>query len=59
MKTLKAICTAVILALVLSAPAYADDTTSDPPSESTVPGDIGTPGLTSTDFFEFLSSLVF
>ena len=66
MKTLKLICTSVVLSLALSAPVYAGDiatpgfTTSDPiASESTEPGEINTPGLTSADFFEFLSSLVF
>jgi hypothetical protein len=75
MKTLKVICTAMVLALVLSVPAYAGDIstpgmTAEPPvitSESTEPGDIGSPGVTSpnsssldsADFFEFLLTLIF
>jgi hypothetical protein len=74
MKTLKVICTAMVLALVLSVPAYAGDIstpgmTAEPPvitSESTEPG-IGSPGVTSpnsssldsADFFEFLLTLIF
>jgi hypothetical protein len=43
MKTLKAICTAAILALALSVPAYAGDMhTPGAPS----PGDVSTPGKT-------------
>jgi len=69
MKTLKVICTAMVLGLVLSVPAYAGDIstpgiTTGPPvptSESAAPGEINTPGFTSTsaDFFEFLLTLVF
>jgi hypothetical protein len=75
MKTLKVVCMATVLALVLSVPAYAGDistpgiTTSGPitTSEPAEPGDTGTPGLTlstsdqldSADFFEFLITLVF
>lgn len=59
MKTLKAICTAAILALALSVPAYAGDVhtpgSPDPgdvstPGETTpAPGDIDFSGVTSTD----------
>jgi hypothetical protein len=71
MKTLKVICTSMVLSLVLSVPAYAGDI-STPGVTSTgsittpqpiEPGDISTPGLTtqldSADFFEFLLTLVF
>ena len=74
MKTLKVICTAMVLTLVLSVPAYAGDistpgiTTSGPiiTSEPAGPGDNNSPELTATssgldsaDFFELLLSLVF
>ena len=69
MKTLKVICMAMVLGLVLSVPAYAGDistpgvTSGDPitPPPPTEPGDISTPGFTSNsaDFFEFLITLVF
>jgi hypothetical protein len=63
MKTMKAICTATILALVLTVPAYAGDISTpgvscegeigcpgttapgDVASQSTLLGDIGSPGL--------------
>jgi hypothetical protein len=47
MKTLKAICTAAILALALSVPASAGDISS-PGIRSTTPGDIQTLGSAST-----------
>lgn len=74
MQTLKVICTAMVLALALSVPAYAGDistpgmtaeepvTTSEPTTE---PGDIGSPGVTSSTqldsayFIELLLTLVF
>ena len=72
MKTLKVICTALVLALVLSVPAYAGDIstpgfTSSDPTTTSATGDISTPGfnapassqLDSADFFEFLLTLVF
>jgi hypothetical protein len=75
MRTLKMICTAMVLALALSVPAYAGDIstpgmTAEGPvttSEPTEPGDIGSPDVTSStssqldsaDFFEFLLTLVF
>ena len=54
MKTLKAICTAAILALALSVPAYAGDIltpgfTAPPPSpESNSTGDMSVPTATSS-----------
>lgn len=56
MKTMKAICTAAILALVLTVPAYAGDISTPGVTcageigcpGATVPGEIGTPGITST-----------
>jgi hypothetical protein len=67
MKTLKVICTAMVLALVLSVPAYAGDistpgiTTSGPitTSEPTEPDTTEPSQLNSADFFEFLLTLVF
>jgi hypothetical protein len=44
MKTLKAICTASILALALCVPVSADDTSTP---GSTDPGDVHTPGMTT------------
>lgn len=57
MKTLQAICTATILALVLSLPAYAGEIqtpgspapTPPPPPSSTMTGDMSEPTGTSTD----------
>ena len=59
MKTLKAICTAAILALALSVPAYAGDMQtpgcanpgdiSTPGETTAAPGDIDSPAVTSTD----------
>jgi hypothetical protein len=66
MKTLKVICTAMVLALVLSVPAYAGDistpgiTTPGPvTSEPTEPDTTEPSQLVSADFFEFLLTLVF
>jgi hypothetical protein len=68
MKTLKAICTAAILALALSVPVYAGDISSPgasapspgdihiPGATSGAPGDIDTPGL--VDFFWTLISML-
>jgi hypothetical protein len=53
MKTLKAICTAAILALALSVPTYAGDvlvpgrTAPPPPPESNITGDMSVPTATS------------
>ncbi|MDQ2920261.1 MAG: hypothetical protein M3R52_01405 [Acidobacteriota bacterium] len=54
MKTLKAICTAAILALALSVPAYAGEInspgfTSPAPGTEPAPGDISSPAATSTE----------
>jgi hypothetical protein len=69
MKTFKVICTAMVLSLVLSVPAYAGDISTPGvasgtpivPSQPTEPGEINTPGFTSSsaDFFQFLLTLVF
>lgn len=72
MKTLKVICTSMVLGLVLSVPAYAGDistpgiTSSDPTAPATEPGEIHTTGLTapassqvSADVVGFLLTLVF
>src|SRR6266851_2839458 len=56
MKTLKAICTAAILALALSVPAYAGDILTPgftappppPPPESNITGDVSVPTATSS-----------
>lgn len=57
MKTLKAICTAAILALALSVPTYAGDVLTPgftappppPPAESNIIGDMSVPTATSSD----------
>jgi hypothetical protein len=46
MKTLKAICTAAILALALGVPVYAGDISS-PGASAPSPGDVHIPGATS------------
>jgi hypothetical protein len=46
MKTMKAVCTATVLALTLSVSAFAGDISSPGAPKS---GDIGTPGAVSTE----------
>ena len=55
MKAFKAICTATILALALSVPTYAGDvltpglTSPVPETPIVTPGEINSPGITSTN----------
>jgi hypothetical protein len=54
MKTLKAICTAAILALALSVPSYAGDVhtpgyTEPPPPPPSITAGVNTPTATSSD----------